>query len=587
LFGFKINYNNSSDPSKALYNGNISQTFWKTLGQDTGLKNYTYDYDALNRLTNAVSHYGGRYNESVSYDKNGNIIGLVRNGHTDANASIFGTMDNLAYTYDSGNKLLKVVDNSGVTEGFKEVNTIVDDYTYDANGNIKTDVNKSITAITYNHLNLPVDISILGGTIHYDYDAKGVKQRKVVNQNTITSYAEGFQYEGIDLKFFPTSEGYVNHSNGIFEYIYQYKDHLGTNRLSYKNSPNGLVIVEENHYYPFGLQQKIPGSVYINSNYKYKYNGKELQDELGLGIYDYGARNYDPALGRWMNIDPLAEISRRWSPYNYAYNNPVYFIDPDGMSPDGPIDDKTSEGRYRDFMNGYDGSQGLMGDAGGDPIDPPKPGQGTSTGNMQGTIPAGQPNAGAPNGVDLPAEVLNEVVVTSNSSSGVTEVISDFWNSPTARLMIPDRLYISFSYNANPYVGTSSDFSLNWITRGNDASFIPYSITTVAVTAGMPNGGLGVSAGAGYFPTMDMRSLPTGVASNGMLGWSYTGTAFGAADGGRVSLTGSVGINGTPLNPTGLSWITGGASVGVGTPGAGFYGGVSYSTPSFGTKKQF
>ncbi|MFV0306105.1 MAG: RHS repeat-associated core domain-containing protein, partial [Moheibacter sp.] len=148
--------------------------------------------------------------------------------------------------------------------------------------------------------------------------------------------------------------------NYIFNYVYNYTDHLGNVRLSYTKDPtnNELKILEENHYYPFGMKHQVYSAASImkykldntnplddiakpgyttSTDYNYKYNGFEYQDELGLGLYDYGARMYDPALGRWHVIDPLAEVSRRHSPYNYAFNNPLRYIDPDGMMPEDVI----------------------------------------------------------------------------------------------------------------------------------------------------------------------------------------------------------------------------------------------------------
>ncbi len=110
------------------------------------------------------------------------------------------------------------------------------------------------------------------------------------------------------------------------------------------------MLMDETHYYPFGLKHSVyatgpkqkyqlveeeenmarPGYVY-KTEYNYKYNGKELQDELGLNLYDYGFRNYDPALGRWLSPDPLSEEYPSWSPYNYVKNNPLRYTDPNGL----------------------------------------------------------------------------------------------------------------------------------------------------------------------------------------------------------------------------------------------------------------
>lgn len=120
---------------------------------------------------------------------------------------------------------------------------------------------------------------------------------------------------------------------------------MGNVRLTYADSDgNGSInpaseIISEKNYYPFGLEHKGYNNVVSsNSNsvaQNFGYNGKENNPELGIEWMDFSARNYDPALGRWMNIDPLAEQMRRHSPYNFAFDNPVYFIDPDGMKPQG------------------------------------------------------------------------------------------------------------------------------------------------------------------------------------------------------------------------------------------------------------
>ncbi|WP_027388062.1 RHS repeat-associated core domain-containing protein [Chryseobacterium gregarium] len=129
-----------------------------------------------------------------------------------------------------------------------------------------------------------------------------------------------------DLQFFPTEEGFYDYLKD--QYIYQYRDHLGNARVNYvKNSQNVPEITDTNNYYAFGMNH-IGGMKSLLGGYQnYKYNGKEIQES---GMYDYGARFYMPDIGRWGVADPLAETSRRWSPYTYAFNNPIRFIDPDG-----------------------------------------------------------------------------------------------------------------------------------------------------------------------------------------------------------------------------------------------------------------
>ncbi|OED41228.1 hypothetical protein AB832_03385 [Flavobacteriaceae bacterium (ex Bugula neritina AB1)] len=365
LFTFKINYDTPQHGATALYNGNISETKWKT-ANDNALRWYKYNYDVLNRILTAHDNNGDYLLEGISYDKNGNIHSLYRTGYNPTTGN-YDLTDFLDYTYDNGNKLLKVSDRSQNDEGFKDGNTTGNDYEYDANGNLTKDRNKGVMNITYNHLNLPDNITIANnttsGTINYIYDATGVKLKKTVSGggSLTTEYAGNYVYKNGVFTFFNHPEGYVEpNGNGGFDYIYQYLDHLGNIRLSYSDKDGdgkvdivsckkgqvcddkgsedidgdgdyAMEILEEKNYYPFGLEHKGYNNTVSGVPHNYSYNAKEFEQSLDLNTFDLGARQYDPAIGRFMVIDPMADFINNQSPYMFAYNNPIQFIDEYGL----------------------------------------------------------------------------------------------------------------------------------------------------------------------------------------------------------------------------------------------------------------
>jgi len=241
-FGEELNYTNSftagNTTGTAQWNGNISGITWKSKGpaitySSVNVNAYAFQYDKENRLT--LANYGsgtniatwndnpGRYNEAVSYDGMGNILTLQRNG-------IQGAIDTLTYAYlSNSNKLISVTDAINDPNGFNDGNKTGNDYTYDGNGNLTTDLNKGLT-ISYNYLNLPQSVSSAsqGKAISYIYDATGKKLKKSFPGQPDHYYMDGIEYDGPTLLFAMTEEGRVRpRSNGTYTYDYFLKDHLG------------------------------------------------------------------------------------------------------------------------------------------------------------------------------------------------------------------------------------------------------------------------------------------------------------------------------------------------------------------------
>ncbi len=269
---------------------------------------YDYSYDAYNRLTGAacnVSQFGSTY----SYDGDGNFI-TKNTGN-----------DNILYSYVTAtNKLTSVASQVKGTKSFS----------YDAKGRMTTDNYSGVTLSNYNYQNLPLNITANSSTTTYSYNGNGERITKN-NEYYLRDYA------GRELAIYNNTADTLKSVNlfgngmiGIYlsgedKSMYFAKDHLGTVRTTINETGE---IENATDYYPYG--EEITGrSVNYGQLAKYKFTGKERDTETS---YDYfGARYYDSQLGRWLQVDPLADKYPGWSPYNYVLNNPLRFVDPKGM----------------------------------------------------------------------------------------------------------------------------------------------------------------------------------------------------------------------------------------------------------------
>jgi len=371
-------YNKDIPPlGAACYNGNIALSTWTYKGEKKG---YMYHYDELNRLTDALSTipdyadpdqnelYLGDFNEYFGYDKMGNINSLERrmNGYS---------IDDLRnFTYN-GNQVTAISDNNG-SQGLYSVKEYQDkagdsqsEMSYDANGNMITDLDRNISTIQYNILNLPTVIQFsTGNQIKNTYDASGrklgteyftfvnnlpvpitltINTGDVLNCSYVpnlfdqngTAYIGNFEYNTLHgnaslttLSRIYNDEGYVENISSP-QYYYYRKDHLGDNREVWR--ANDKTTVQYTQYYPSGL----PWASNDGDNpglQERKYNGKEFIEMHGYDVTDLGWRTDYNAIFRFTTLDRKSEKYPWQSPYCIAADNPVRYNDKNGEGASDP-----------------------------------------------------------------------------------------------------------------------------------------------------------------------------------------------------------------------------------------------------------
>ena len=328
----------------------------------SGLIRNHYGYDADHRVTKVQNelyqpHFiDGALSTNYSYDPAGNIKTLNRSGWVpddpaDRTVGEYKMIDKLTYSY-SGSKLNsvidKITDQLAQKEGFGKSNP-TSNYTYDPNGNLTGDSGKGFSGANYNLLNLPEDIF----GIKHEYTFSGEKIKKE-GEDGIRTYIGGLEFLDGTLEQINIPNGRILKKDGD-KYQYNLTDHLGNVVVVFEDKGNGIFaeehpdydgeVIQRSHYYSFGMRVDMPRFDFGDEpENKYLYNGKELNSDFGLDWLDLGFRYYDPAIGRFPSVDPIADQFAHVSPFNYAENEPIGHIDLWGLQ-------QYPASKYRDLLN--------------------------------------------------------------------------------------------------------------------------------------------------------------------------------------------------------------------------------------------
>ncbi len=387
-------HSDSKQSPKNLYNGNIKQMVTNLIDNNEsmlGAQLNQYEYDQLNRIKKMQGYdmaNGGteNYGSEYEYDNNGNLTKLSRK---DQNGTL---IDNFNYQYNkdgegniTNNQLLTVQDTEGKkldtdlldqfaalgvpANAFDQNNPNHHNYIYDEIGQLIEDKTEGLTiewrvdgkvrkvtkndgttiSFGYDGLGNRISKTTSDGTTLYVRDAQG-NPMAVYKGDTAGDVTQDLRLQehhiygssrlGLEEKDIVVTDANASsqstYTNAVGDKRYELSNHLGnvlsvvTDRKLINNSIFTPDVLTFSDYYPFGML--LPNRHGNSAEYRYGFNGKESDNEIkGEGnSYDFGARMYDPRVGRWLSVDPLRKRAPGITPYRFGFNNPIRYQDPDG-----------------------------------------------------------------------------------------------------------------------------------------------------------------------------------------------------------------------------------------------------------------